>query len=336
MSSSDETKETIPELEGFKYGGAKAAAGKQGGQYGKTTKAISEYVGQKYGHDMKRLVEDGEEMDLEEPEYPSGAKPTDEEKAKWKMKYERYLNKQEKYDEHKAKVFNLILSRCEKDMRNRLESVREFKEACKVNDVVDLLRTIKDACFGSSQMNYPPFQAMKALSKLFQLHQGEKEAHQDYYKRFIGVVESVERSYGELAPTQLAKKQSVFASDKAAALSIERDKMLAFMFMDGADKKRFPDLMKSMRNDYALGVDKYPKTVEAALQVLEVRTVSRSGSGETPHTFAQVPGRGPKCWLCNEWGHKKEDCPRMAQAHATVTIDAQGNEHEAYVVFGRR
>ena len=48
----------------------------------------------------------------------------------------------------------------------------------------------------------------------------------------------------------------------------ERNKMLAYMFLDGADKTMFGYLVKNMGNDYALGNDTYPEDVESALQVL--------------------------------------------------------------------
>jgi hypothetical protein len=45
-------------------------AGVKADQYAKTTKAIAEYVGWGYGHDMKMLVLKGQETVLQEPEYP--------------------------------------------------------------------------------------------------------------------------------------------------------------------------------------------------------------------------------------------------------------------------
>ena len=41
--------------------------GKQANQYEKTTKAIGDYVGRVYGHEMKKLVLLGTESDPEEP-----------------------------------------------------------------------------------------------------------------------------------------------------------------------------------------------------------------------------------------------------------------------------
>ena len=49
----------------------------------------------------------------------------------------------------------------------------------------------------------------------------------------------------------------------------ERRKFIAFMFMDGADKKQYGCLMKSLEMDHSLGkTDVYPDGIESALQVL--------------------------------------------------------------------
>ena len=48
----------------------------------------------------------------------------------------------------------------------------------------------------------------------------------------------------------------------------ERRKFIAFMFMDGADKKQYGYLMKSSETDHSLGkTDVYPDGIESALQV---------------------------------------------------------------------
>ena len=42
--------------------------------------------------------------------------------------------------------------------------------------------------------------------------------------------------------------------DAEGATMAERNKMLAYMFLDGADKTVFGYLVKNMGNDYALGI----------------------------------------------------------------------------------
>ena len=49
-------------------------------------------------------------------------------------------------------------------------------------------------------------------------------------------------------------------------------KLLAFLFMDGADRKIYGFLMKNLAWDCALGNGMYPVTMEDALQVFALNT----------------------------------------------------------------
>ena len=85
------------------------------------------------------------------------------------------------------------------------------------------------------------------------------------------------------------------------------------MFLDGADKKVFGYLMKSLRNNFTLGNDKYPVTMEDALQVLTMNLPRKKVDGkstEAVSSFNQVGGKKVKCWYCEEEGHIKQNCPK--------------------------
>ena len=76
-----------------------SVAGKQADVYDRTTKAIGEYAGCVYGHEMKRLVILGKDEPPEEPEYPE--KGNEATKAIWSKRYDLYLRKADRYNETK-------------------------------------------------------------------------------------------------------------------------------------------------------------------------------------------------------------------------------------------
>ena len=67
---------------------------------------------------------------------------------------------------------------------------------------------------------------------------------------------------------EIWRQDQAYKRDAEGVTMAERNKMLAYMFLDGADKTMFGYLVKNMGNDYALGNDTYPEDVESALQVL--------------------------------------------------------------------
>ena len=73
----------VPRLDELKKHVYGMGASVKADQYTKTTKAIAEYVGRVYGHDMKMLVLKGEETVLKEPEYPTDNKDEKKKAIRW-------------------------------------------------------------------------------------------------------------------------------------------------------------------------------------------------------------------------------------------------------------
>ena len=305
----------MAELKNMTYGIAGKANGQQADKYSETTKAVAQYVGRVYGREMKTLVLLGKETVRKEPEYPKKESKKDE--AVWRIKMDYYLKKIEQYDENKAKVFTIIMGQCEKSMKNRVESDSCYEKMEEDNDVVALLKVIKNIAFNTSDKNYPPLQAAEAWKSLSKLYQGDTESLVDFYNRFVAMKEVVERSFGAIAPSVLAEKEPSFAKSKQKATDAARDKMLAAMFMAGADRKRFGMVLKRIMDDYAVDQrTKFPVSLEEALEVLTMKESStvvtkKSGKGkeETPVlSFAQQSSKRT-CWVCGSEDHVKKTCP---------------------------
>ena len=306
-----------------------SVAGKQADRYTKTTKAIAEYVGRVYSHEMKQLVLNGTESVPVEPDYPEGDTPSDRDKSVWSKRYDHFLREETKYNDHKAKVFTIVYGQCEKAMKNQIESQAAFASVESNMNVAGLLRLIKDVAFDSNDKKYPPMQAAWALKRLVTARQHEKEDLVDYYKRFQGLMEMVERAYGDLAPAVLAEKDQAYKRDAEGVTMAERNKMLAYMFLDGADKTMFGYLVKNMGNDYALGNDTYPEDVESALQVLllyqegvhrkstKKKIIQRDNDEMVELSFAQLTKNQLRkrgmCFTCGKKGHTAPQCPHRGE-----------------------
>ena len=156
--------------------------------------------------------------------------------------------------------------------------------------------------------------------------QQDNEDLVDYYKRFVSLVEIVDRSYGTITPVEVAKKDATeHSKDPVAATQKAQDCMLAFMFMDGADKRIYRFLLNNISNDHTLGTEKYLDNVEEALQVLLLYGENFKKKKDTNQKHEQrielsAAQLGKMvCWKCGEKGHKKQGCPKQAE-----TADAAG------------
>ena len=302
------------------------AFAKSGGQadgYAKTTKAIGEYVGKLYGHEMSVMVLQLTETNIAAPVLADKADRSQE--LIWGKEYDLYLKKKDRYDTEKAKVFALILGQCDLPVKNRVESLANFETVVEDRDVVTLLKMIKEAVFGSNDKKYPPRQAAKAWMQLMGVKQQPEESLVAYYKRFISLVERVELTYGSIAPRAVAEKDPKYKTGKTADdLTVAaREKMLASVFMDGANSG-FKPLLRDLENDYALGAALYPATMNEALQVMTVYTdqplyknIVKKGARKrddelTQVSFAQMSIQEKRkknlCFRCGKKGHKANEC----------------------------
>jgi hypothetical protein len=180
-----------------------AKLGSQVDVFADTCKAIGEYVGKEFGHEMKILVTQGKETTFSVPELPEDA--TRQQELMWGKDYDLHLKMERQYKEQKAKVFEIVLGQCDETMRNRVESLgadfQKYEEEC---NVVALLKSIRECAFSSNDKQYPPRQAAMALKQLMTIHQQEDETLVAYYQRFVEVGERVERMFGDVIPGVIA------------------------------------------------------------------------------------------------------------------------------------
>ena len=321
-------------------------AGGQAGRYEKITKAIGEHVGKVYGYEMKVLILEGTETVHAPPPQPSG-QATKYQEVAWGKEYDAYLKDKKKYDDDKAKIFATIFGHCDDAMKNWLESREEYRKADQQRNVIALLKMIKEASYDDDR-KYPARQAVDALKQLMKVWQGEQESLPAYYRRVKSLVERVELSYGELAPTTVATREPKYKKDAGMAMKRARDKMVAYLFVQGANKIYKP-LLKGLDNDYTLGDDRYPETIEEAMTVL---TEYGNRNGGTPYpkkqpeekvelNFAQMSveemRRKGLCYKCGKKGHRAFECKKVDDnkteqkeetQHAMVKEEEQGQQYD--------
>ena len=110
------------------------------------------------------------------------------------------------------------------------------------------------------------------------MKQDVKEGNTAYSKRFRSARDIVESQYGRLVPneyvetlkdkSELKLGRDMNEQELTALWKDAEERFWAIAYMKGANHHKSNELMKDMSNDYAMGVDKYPKTLNEAVEVM--------------------------------------------------------------------
>jgi hypothetical protein len=149
---------------------------------------------------------------------------------KYKTELRMFHREKKEFQDNKAKVFVIILGQCTHNVKSKLESGLGYATLEINDDVVGLLRQLKEMAFASGGVQHPFWTLQIVMRHLLAINQGPRELVTNYYRRFVSNTEVIEEQWGKFYPEKLA----VSASD--ADKNIARDKYLSMIFLAGADK----------------------------------------------------------------------------------------------------
>ena len=250
-----------------------------------TLKAIAIYVGsgKEYGKqasNIKNIVEH-----LEDPELlpPTPLSATEEKKkTSWFIyteEYKRYMDKKENLDAGKKKLYSLVWGQCTQMMKNELETCTNYRTMHEQEDPIALIKNIKGVTHNFKDQKYSTGSMWHAYKQLYSIIQKEDEDIKDYYDRFKNQVEVIENNGGELGTEkELLQQDNIFKnlseSEKRdddninEAKARTREKFLAYGILAGCDKRRFGSLTEDLENNYTLGDNKYPITMQKSYEYI--------------------------------------------------------------------
>jgi len=287
--------------------------------YLRTAEAIADFVGVEYGRVIRMLVKKSNEKIFTEPLPPRAATDTTVSAPgrleKYRTELMIYHKDMKAYTEQKAKVFVVILGQCSSEVKNKLVNNVQvgFETLEDSDDVVGLLKMLKEMAFSTSGVQQPYWTLQNVLRRLTAINQGPSESVSNYHKRFLDTTEVVEAQWGQFYPVKLTTGAGSVNKKMA------RDNVLSMIFLAGADKKRYGAMLEELNNSYLAKKDNYPTSVEDVIMLLShyqghqfgVRNVMDDNAGlET--SFAQL-NRLSKlcCYECNELGHVRTKCSKL-------------------------
>ena len=297
------------------------------------TKDIAAHVGTSYkqGKEMWILLMDKEETVHTEPTAPVDAtnRPAME---KYKMLLGRWIDDEKDYKRDKGRVFRVIMTQSTTAMKNKIESLADYKKMEKDDDVKALLKRMKQLVYSTDKAQYEYWTMQATMRKLTNLRQTEKETLTDFYKKFINQLEATEAVWGKMMPTIMNDKTDTEQEEA-------REKYLACVFLAGVDRERYTNVIDDLNNDFLLGKVTYPSDASAMLTLL----TNRRGSGGTSReeqalwdgvsegtAFHQDQDDDDqnefpdiKCYNCGQKGHHASDCKKKKRNKKKETNLAQ-------------
>ena len=304
---------------------------KQADVFTKTTKEIANYVGTtyKYGNDVKLAVSTLRTPSFTEPsDPPEGASKS---KLKiWETKISDYCKRESYLEENLKTLYSLVWGQCTDLIRARIEALDAHKQMFEDGDSIGLLIAIKALVYNYQSQKYKPLALHENMRRFYLIYQERNMTCQAYMEKFQNTVDVLDHC-GAGAGNMPGLLQAILEESSinpdnatkeqvATALQESQERYLAVAFLLGADKARYGRLLENMENDYAQGVDRYPRTVIAAYNTIssykqDARYIMQiNGSGNDGLAFAQGTGDEGKekkyvdrtkvtCFKCGVRGH---------------------------------
>mmetsp|Transcript_14501 Transcript_14501/g.27283 ORF Transcript_14501/g.27283 Transcript_14501/m.27283 type:complete len:394 (+) Transcript_14501:52-1233(+) len=305
------------------------------------------------GQEVAEILESFEDVELTPPD-----RLTDDEKdddllvEMWKEDVKQHVSEKRALTKAKRKLYSTVWKMMSKVLQGKVSGQNDFTENNTRQDVVWLVNTIR-ALVTEFDNTAPEFLSVsEALEKIVTFRQHENMDNADYVKDLMALIKVYEQYCGPYGVhiiefkriiTQVAEAvdeqgnpfgEEVQSAAKSAMIKETREKAIALQIIRGACKKRYSSLKKNLATDYGLKIDKYPSTIDGAVNALNVAESQLPPflkKQRTPPShnlqFVQanaeqkiVPGTNGKtvdhitCHKCKAVGHYATNCPATEES----------------------
>jgi hypothetical protein len=173
------------------------------------------------------------------------------------------------------------------------------------------------------------FDPFLQLSRFQNLKQRSDESLSEYSKRLFQELDSFKSLSGRKIFNSACEKLEDYATtaDQDKFKKDAFDAFTSILFMKNSDQRKYGSLLQSLKSDFSLGTDKYPKTKEKTLDALsnhpfdqkfvDAKKKNREHKGENApnmihdeilSNFAQGPKEHLICHYCGKKGHAAPAC----------------------------
>ena len=244
----------------------------------KTTREIAEYVSSKLKDASEfRNAMDPDNLAFETLTAPVlGDAPTLMDIEIWKITYKAHSEAVNRRELLLGQVFAIVLGQCSPTVVDRLKANADWNAVNNGNDLMGLLRLIRTSMYTGATSKNPIQSLLEAQTKFFSFRQGSRMSNAEYLRNFTALSDQVVHLHGEFGTDQAYVTARIREDgddpddvDIRANMTLTiREEYLAMLFFVHSDTRRFGSLVANAQNDFVGGVDKYPKTVNKAYDML--------------------------------------------------------------------
>jgi hypothetical protein len=245
-------------------------------------------------------------------------------------------------------LYNLVWGQCSKTMQQKLESLDDYIDIRNSSDGIGLLLAIKNTAYNYNDEKYIFELVIEAQYRVMVLRQNNMTPQQ-YYEKFSNLVSVYIHCGGSNDPDpglyeHVATEHGWKTITEKRKAEV-KEMYWATLFILHADPIRYGGLITDLQNDYLTEIDKYPKTMTAALsrltnwksQFANIRPNNSTSNGvsftnvgdtttgeEATKVATTRAPRAPRskahitCFTCQEKGHYSTECPKTKTTMAAT------------------
>jgi Reverse transcriptase (RNA-dependent DNA polymerase) len=286
--------------------------------------------------DVKLAIERLEPPIFTVPPDPS-ATATKSETRIWEKRVDEFVKRESTLEANMTSTYSIVWGQCTDVMRAKLEALDDHDQIAGSNDVLKLLKNIKDVAFSFQSQRCKLHSLHEAKRRFYTMTQEKGMTCQAYLERFKNQVDVIEHCGGSVVDLAMIAEElpatvTIETADTAqinAARSTAKESYLACAFLLGSDRSRYGKLIEDLESSYLHGENKYPSQIIEAHALLvhwkqdprnfiRVLAATNDGvaflnQGEQDKTIPK--GKDKKdtskitCFNCYEKGHYSNTCP---------------------------
>jgi len=176
------------------------------------------------------------------------------------------------------KGFTTVTSQCSEGVRSKLEVIEGWDRMYANQELHTLINSIRGICVGHDDTNQGTYNLVQSVKNFYAFYQKDEMSIEDYEKDFKAYHETSIAYRGALPiddkiHSRRMRQIEVTANNptnaERARAKLECDEeFLGCLFISSSNQKMYGNLKKELHNNFLMGRDSYPRTLESAKRLL--------------------------------------------------------------------